>query len=559
MPFIYLSIYLPFKANLEQLHRCDQKKPACSFCETIGAECISDPADLSTFDPASLAIIERLEGLERKIDSLKPGGSPIVGNSPEIHACSPADNSTSPSVRRDPEHFLPQNLDKILTWPVFRDVSLPTASTPNVYSSPAPMASASSVPATDEELTPAACARWLDNFFSQVHPKNPILDEHSARRLVRKVCMEGVGWDAESCLVLLVCANGALSLPFNEPSLTAEGLKTSIATSLFVAAQRRLGPIVGQAGVVQAQCLFLAGVFLMSALRPLDAWRMFLQSLAICQNFSFCRTSKFARSLHTWSSTPAEESVYWSSWKSERELRSELGLPDFSSPSLDPPRLFPSLPDGCEGDSLRAWYFYLSEISLWRLETDAKNVISSLLEEIPGPILPALAEKGYEHLGQVEAWQDSLAPAVSFGREPRQSENDVLRFILRGRTTYMKEMITWPFVWAVVNGGTQSLLTREWAAKAAAFHLERININRSGFFHRHHGTWLMLRTSARSACILLAMAQLATTSDLLPPNWLEAVNDTISMLMFWREDVQEAEATAELLSTLLLNSQQHQR
>src|SRR5258705_2369088 len=41
--------------------RCDNKKPSCSFCEKVGAECITSSADLSSFDPASLRILERLD------------------------------------------------------------------------------------------------------------------------------------------------------------------------------------------------------------------------------------------------------------------------------------------------------------------------------------------------------------------------------------------------------------------------------------------------------------------------------------------------------------------
>ena len=65
----------------------------------------------------------------------------------------------------------------------------------------------------------------------------------------------------------------------------------------------------------QAQCALFAGIFLMSIVRPVDAWRMFLQGLATCQ--SFRQDSNGAE----------EESIYWSCWKSEQALRWELGLP----------------------------------------------------------------------------------------------------------------------------------------------------------------------------------------------------------------------------------------
>jgi hypothetical protein len=69
-------------------------------------------------------------------------------------------------------------------------------------------------------------------------------------------------------------------------------------------------------------------------------------------------------------------------------------------------------------------------------------------------------------------------------------------------------------------------------AKGLAFHLERLLINRPGFYHRHHGTWLMTRSSARNACILLAAGQLPSTSCLLPTDWKGAVEATIEVLLF---------------------------
>src|SRR5690349_21194568 len=47
--------------------KCDNKKPSCSFCERVGAKCISSSVDLSAFDPASLKILERLDHLEETL------------------------------------------------------------------------------------------------------------------------------------------------------------------------------------------------------------------------------------------------------------------------------------------------------------------------------------------------------------------------------------------------------------------------------------------------------------------------------------------------------------
>lgn len=364
-----------------------------------------------------------------------------------------------------------------------------------------------------------------------------------------------MGWDAESCLVLLVCANGALARPLSSPSISTDEVASSISNALFTASLKRLGTAMGSTGVVQAQCLFFAGVFLMSTLRPFDAWRMFLQSLAICQSFTHCNQPDSISDGRSRSTVEAEESIYWSSWKSERELRWELGLPDFDEMGLNTPPSFPSCSESCEADHLRAWCFYLSEISLWRLETAAKNEIKRLVLETPAQVFEALAEKAEENVQQVIAWQDSLPGSVSIAEHelPTGDDGDILRFILRGRTTYFHELISWPFIYAVVNDGEETLHIRQWAARGFDFHLKRLSINRPGFYHRHHGTWLMIRSSARSACILLAGAQASSTSQLLPPNWQEAVEATISMLQFWCNDSAGLSATVDLLNRLLLN------
>lgn len=88
--------------------KCDQKKPACSFCSKIGAECVFDSSALSTFDPASLEIIERLDRLERKLDNpLHPRLERAI------------EQQSVPSSTHDPHALLPENLDAVLKWAVF--------------------------------------------------------------------------------------------------------------------------------------------------------------------------------------------------------------------------------------------------------------------------------------------------------------------------------------------------------------------------------------------------------------------------------------------------------
>ncbi|KAL2699127.1 hypothetical protein AAEP93_010515 [Penicillium crustosum] len=531
--------------------KCDQKKPRCSFCERIDAQCISEPASLSTFDPASLAILERLANVEEKLDA--------------IHAAGPEVNTLPLQLSGPLVPPLPESLEKVLGWSIFCSGASPIIST--CQKLPSPLSSrltgdTQPVAISGDELDPNLCAGYLDAFFRDVHVKNPVFHEPSIRTLVRRVCHNGAGWDAESCLALLICANGAISRPFRSPSLSVNEIHVSAGPALFATAQKRMGCILECPGLIQAQCLFLAGVYMMTCMRAFDAWRMFLQALAACQGFGFVQNSSHPQQQNQ-TGNLAEESIYWSCWKSERELRWELDLPDFRNSSLDSPTLFPSLPQGNEGDTLRSWYFYLSEISLWRLETDAREEITRVSRDWRpgkrGPLLDQLAEVAKSNYDQLVTWQDSLPSIVAILDD--NMESDILRFVLRGRETYLLELISWPFIYAIVRqlpsspAETMSPSAREWASRGLQFHLNRLNINQPGFYHRHHGTWLMMHSSARSAAILLAVALNPSTYDLLPQGWLQAIKDTTDMLHFWCMEVKGMEEKVELFMHLLSNFQ----
>ena len=107
----------------------------------------------------------------------------------------------------------------------------------------------------------------------------------------------------------------------------------ALGETLFIAAQRRLGSVLDRGGLIEAQAYFLSAQYLMCKLRAYDAWRMFLSAVAACQSFPFVTQATFVASQTPGDKTP-EESVYWSAWKSESELRWELGLRDFGSPVI---------------------------------------------------------------------------------------------------------------------------------------------------------------------------------------------------------------------------------
>ena len=75
--------------------------------------------------------------------------------------------------------------------------------------------------------------------------------------------------------------------------------------------------------------------------------------------------------------------------------------------------------------------------------------------------------------------------------------------------------------------------------KGLSICVQRIHKNESGFHHRHHGTWLMLRSCTRSALVLLAAyraGQRGRLRALLPGGWEAAVYKVIGMLAFWKDE-----------------------
>lgn len=117
------------------------------------------------------------------------------------------------------------------------------------------------------------------------------------------------------------------------------------------------------------------------------------------------------------------------------------------------------------------------------------------------------------------------------------SDNGWLRFILSGHMLDCLELMYWPFVYAAVHGTLgDDRDSHLLAARGLELCTQRIYINQAGFFHRHHGTWLMLRSCTRSALMLIAARQ-AELEDKLPGDWQACVGETIRLLYHWAEEV----------------------
>lgn len=609
--------------------KCDNKKPACSYCVSVGATCIQSPVDLSSFDPASLKILDRIDELERLLrhavpipGAAGPGPGPGPGSSgagagiasPGAAAAAPQPALASPGAygpgaafaghnhhnhlnQHQHQHhqqqrlpplraggfdlhghghgasvsslkhadddvhitsLLPQRVDHILQWPVFHNSGSHHHSPASYRAPPDAIAtppSGSGSLAGLIDMDSHRIYRLLDNFFLHIHCKNPILDEVLARRMVLNAFLDGIDWSPASCLALIICALGCIATPFGPSGETKLGTQTYNDSQIFFqAAQKRIGILLVRSDIVGAQCLFLSGIYLMMVFQPVYAWRFFSQALAACQHFPFlARAQNLNASLDSMEmgrQDTQEQAVYWSAWKSERELRQELDLPDFdilhSGSTLYPP-FFPAppvapaeSPDGPDSETQRAraaWLFYLAEISLRRLTSRLSREVLDLRQKYTSDaaLLDMLLDMMPEYEAQIGEWSESLPADLSI--HTPVEEDGICRSVLRGRMINLFEQLYWPFVMASISAHIARRPVKpavaDFAKRGLETHMHQVRVNKPGFHHRHHGGMFMIRACTRSALVLLAAAKAGCS---MPTDWEDSVYKTVGMLAYWEDE-----------------------
>ena len=260
--------------------------------------------------------------------------SSTVADSPSRGTLSQLKSLNSPSLERSrdatPCHM---NIEGVLSWSVFDDMS-PNLDLKRLLNSSHGANQNLSVPADFDEQV--AEEELVARFINSVFIYNPVVEEAKIHRYVRDARFNGIGWDAQSCLLvslggssvggiaslisfqLLIYALGSIG-PFGSgPQKDASSFRTSSqfrqSESYFSAAQKRMGHLLCRTGVLEAQCFFLAGVYLMATLRPMEAWKMFVQALACCQAFY---TEKESPEADREGEQRLRESIYWTCFKSE--------------------------------------------------------------------------------------------------------------------------------------------------------------------------------------------------------------------------------------------------
>lgn len=194
-------------------------------------------------------------------------------------------SATSGSSHHEPIHEVSKDYlriptcnttaDSVLTWPIFQgrfpndyliDVLLEGGSHKPDHTG---WSDAIVVPGGIEPLADERIPALIDKFLEDVHTKNPILDVEALVRYGRRAATSGLSWDAPSCLVLMACALGSISFPFevseanergmemNTPGMTSSSFfakEIQQAESCYALACRRLGLL--KQTILGAQCYF---------------------------------------------------------------------------------------------------------------------------------------------------------------------------------------------------------------------------------------------------------------------------------------------------------------
>ncbi|KAF4255700.1 hypothetical protein CNMCM8714_004180 [Aspergillus fumigatus] len=525
-----------------------------------GAKCVvNDPTDM--FDPASVLIIQRLDQIESLLQQQQrqrqqkqsEDSGPALRNSnalDTIRHASAAGDSGWTTFNSSPVVFE----GKYDAGPSLTDL----LSSPTTLSQEPFLASID--PRHERlDLDLRTCTRLLHTFLEEVHIANPILDGPLVTGYLYQACIHGIGWDAPSCLVLLICALGAISESFHEhheaSSMTARQSPTfHLGQRYFEAAQMRLGAVLRTHGVLEAQCFFYSGVYLMAIFQPLRAWRCFVQAAAMAETllFSYGGNSPHAAGARLKSETRCLETTHWACLKSELELRLELGLNQPDPLGFTYPTFFPTVPmQQLNRDESRVWYFYLAETAVRRLTM--RIVQHFFLNQRHGrfPDAHKMREVSLDFEIQASDWTTSLPPVLTLSTP--EMDDDVLKFVLRGHLLDCYEWIYFPYLLeAIAHAAPRNPATDEFVVRGLAMAAERIHKNRKGFRHRHHGVWLMLRSCTRSALLLVAASRAAGgVRDMLPVGWKAAVRGAVEMLAYWRDEAGDARERLRVLEEVV--------
>ena len=166
------------------------------------------PLTYCSFDAASLAILEKLSTIEQLLTTDNNGRGPparaqsaLSGDVGDSSPVSQIKSLNSPSLERTreatPYHM---SIERLLAWPVFRDLSPNLDLRTLLNASNDSQAQATSLAAAD--LEPDWDEQLVKNFMDNVYIFNPVVEESKLQKYVRDARFSGIGNDGPSCLLV---------------------------------------------------------------------------------------------------------------------------------------------------------------------------------------------------------------------------------------------------------------------------------------------------------------------------------------------------------------------
>lgn len=165
----------------------------------------------TSFDSASLAILDKLNTIEEllrggtndraQVHQAAVAAATSIAETDARGTLSRLKSLNSPSLERAkdsaPFHM---NIEGVLSWSVFDDLSpnLDLKGLLNSSNQPVPL-----IPSVDTEFDEHVAEETLvARFMSNVFIYNPVLEEAKVHRYMRDARYIGIGWDAQSCLLV---------------------------------------------------------------------------------------------------------------------------------------------------------------------------------------------------------------------------------------------------------------------------------------------------------------------------------------------------------------------
>ncbi|KAJ5637956.1 hypothetical protein N7490_007835 [Penicillium lividum] len=500
-------------------------------------------------------------------------------------------------------------LEDTLEWPIigFKGARNDAIETTMTHS---PMNRATG-PLRDELKDPKFIHHLVKLFIEEVHTKNPILDITQIQKDSMHVLDQGIGHDEESCFVLLYCALGSISCAFSQSALHSyigdctTALRYANHSHYFAAAQALFGSIWKSSRLRHAQGLFLAGVYLMYDLKPWQALETFRMASSSC--YSHMMTLRVTRKAQfekpgvvtdlVSEFEPPVQRLYWSCLKSETELAHEYGLEQSILTHFSDPPLLPTPPNPLTADNIfisgyvtpsytctapnnieeKSWYYYLTEISLRKLEIQIHASFERLQDENWHLPIEKMSSLQKTHLQdflqciingisefetQLQSCWERLSLAmdinldhVTIGCSDELAEylriklfwikHDLLRIALTMVLYFESE-----FVGSSLASAFPALAERLFGMAnrglVACVTVMQIGQNT----HRNHGSWFGPRITVMCALEVVAVRKFGNPNLKVPGDFDDAARSLVEGLKWWKTGIPDAGEYLKILSSL---------